>query len=103
PVPPWVLPQYRRDSTMTSSTNRITGPDEPSGIRGIAWSTELNSWHVSDGNIYKMSPDGLTCTKLSSPAFLIPTDVLDTHPTGFETNSGECKAPAFIKMPGGET
>ena len=103
PVPNWVLPQYRRDSTMIDGTNRITGPNEPSGIRGIAWSTELNSWYVSDGSIFKMSADGVTCIKLGSPAFLIPSDDLVTYPTGYQTNSGECKAPAFIKMPSGET
>jgi hypothetical protein len=103
PRPTWVEPQYRRDSTMIDATNRITGPNEPSGIRGIAWSTELNSWYVSDGNIFKMSADGLTCTKLSTPDFYIPTDDLGTYPTGYHTNSGEAKAPAFIKMPGGET
>jgi hypothetical protein len=102
PIPTWVLPQYRRDSTMIDPTNRITGPNEPSGIRGIAWSTELNSWYVSDGNIYKMSPDGMTCTKLSTPAFYIPTDDTGNFPTGYQTNS-DAKAPAFVKMPGGET
>jgi len=103
PVPPWVLPQYRRDSTQTDSTNRITGPNEPSGIRGLAWSTELNSWYVSDGNIYKMSLDGMTCTNLGNPTFYIPTDDTTTYPDGLRPYSGECKAPAFIKMPSGET
>ncbi len=103
PVPPWVLPQYRRDSTQTDPTNRITGPNELSGVRGLAWSTELNSWYVSDGNIYKMSLDGMTCTKLGNPTFYIPTDDLGTYPDGLHPYSGESKAPAFVKMPSGET
>src|SRR5204863_9396364 len=43
PVPPWVQPQYRRDSTQTDPTNRITGRNEfDDAIRGFAWSTVLN-------------------------------------------------------------
>ena len=101
PIPPWVLPQYRRNTTQVENTNRITGPNEPSGIRGIAWSTELNSWYVSDGNLFKMSPDGMANTNLSTPEFLIPTDDLVANPTGFETNA-DLKAVAFIKT-GGQT
>lgn len=101
PRPTWLEPQYRRDSTMVDYggpyTNNITGPNEPSGIRGIAWSTELNSWYVSDGSVYKMSHDGMTCTNLGSPTFIIPTDV----PSTYETNS-DLKALAFIKV-GGQT
>jgi hypothetical protein len=102
PIPSWALPQYRRDSTQTDPTNNIDGPNEPSGIRGIAWSTELNAWYVSDGSVFKMSPDGLTCTRLTEPAFAIPTDDLENHPSGYVTNSGELKALAFIRT-GGQT
>lgn len=103
PVPPWVQPQYRRDSTQTDSTNRITGPNEPSGIRGIAWSSQLNSWYVSDGNIYKMSLDGMTCTNLGNPTWYIPTDDLATYPDGYHPYNSDTKALAFIKMPSGQT
>src|ERR1051325_7920622 len=51
PIPSWVLPQYRRNSSHTSSTNRITGPNEASGIRGMAWSKSRNSFYVADGDI----------------------------------------------------
>lgn len=101
PIPPWVLPQYRRNTTQTSGTNRITGPNEVGSIRGLAWSTELNSWYVSNGDLFKMSLDGMTCTNISTPAFVIPTDDLSTYPTGLRTNA-DLKAVAFIKT-GGQT
>ncbi len=97
PIPPWVMPQYRRNTTQTSSTNRINGPDEVSGIRGFAWSTELQSWYVSDGSFYKMSLNGMSCTKISTPVFSIPTGEPDTF-----VNRADLKALAFIKV-GGQT
>src|SRR6185503_2685629 len=36
PIPSWQLPAYRRDSTMTDGTNRVTGPNEYHAARGLA-------------------------------------------------------------------
>jgi hypothetical protein len=102
PIPPWVEPQYRRDSTQTgpgTSTNRITGPNEVGGIRGFAWSAEHDSWFVSNGELFKMSLDGMTNVYLSTPEFLIPTIDLDLYPTGYRTNA-DLKDLAFINVGG---
>jgi hypothetical protein len=99
PIPPWVEPQYRRDSTQTgpgTDTNRITGPNEIStGIRGFAWSTEMNCWYIGAGELFKMSLDGMTNTKISNPVFTIPTD----DPSIFETHA-DLKAVAFVNVSG---
>lgn len=103
PIPPWVEPQYRRDSTQTgpgTSSNRIDGPNEPSaGIRGFAWSAELNSWFVSAGTLYQMSLDGMTNTLISNPTFQIPTDDLGTYPDGFRPIA-DLKALAIMNVGG---
>ena len=105
PIPPWAEPQSRRDSTQTgpgTSSYRIDGPNEPSaGIRGFAWSTELDSWYISAGTFYQMSLNGMTNTLISNPVFLIPTDDLGTYPNGFQPIA-DLKALAFIKV-GGQT
>jgi hypothetical protein len=101
PIPPWALPQTRRDSTQTgpgTSGYRVDGPDEPSaGIRGFAWSSELDSWFVSGGTLYQMSLDGMTNTFVGTPVFQIPTDDLLTYPSGFQPIA-DLKALAFIKV-----
>src|ERR1041384_128165 len=100
PVPNWGMPQYRRDSTMTDSTNRIQGPNEPGALRGLAWSTERNSWYVTDGDsIFQMSADGVSCSNLSRLYTNTPAFVFDTA-TGTVTNTGACKAIAFVNVGG---
>jgi hypothetical protein len=101
PIPPWVEPQYRRNTTQTDSTNRISGPNEVASIRGFAWSTADNAWYVSNGDLFKMSLDGMTCTKIGTPVFQIPTDDLDTYTNGYRPIA-DLKALAFIKV-GGQT
>ena len=71
PIPSWVLPQYRRDSTMTDPTNRATGVNEYSYVAGAAWSTSENLFYVPQvygGPIFKLTTDGdSTVTTLTSP------------------------------------
>lgn len=101
PIPPWVEPQYRRNTTQTDGTNRISGPNEVSSIRGFAWSTADNAWYVSNGDLFKMSLDGMTCTKIGTPVFQIPTDDLETYTNGYRPIA-DLKALAFINV-GGQT
>lgn len=101
PIPPWVEPQYRRNSTQTANTNRWDGPNEVGAIRGFAWSTADNAWYVSNGDLFKMSLDGMTCTKIGTPVFQIPTDDVVTYTNGFRP-SEDLKALAFLKV-GGQT
>ena len=71
PFPTFVLPQYRRDSTMTDPTNRATGVNEYSYVAGAAWSTSENLFYVPQvygGPIFKLTTDGdSTVTTLTSP------------------------------------
>ena len=100
PIPPWVMPQYRRNTTQVANTNRIQGPNEPGPIRGLAWSTDKNSFYVTDGTVLKMSADGMSSKRLTNnSAFLIPTDNLASYPTGFQTNV-DSKAVAILKVGG---
>lgn len=93
PVPNWVLPQYRRDSTMTDATNKVTGPNEYHAARGLAWSSSSNLFYVSDElGIFKLTTSG-DCTKLTHrPAFLIPSD------TGTNIVENDAKGIAFVTV-----
>jgi hypothetical protein len=94
PIPSWVLPQYRRSTTdpdHLSSTNRIRGTNEPTAIRGMAWSTNKNLFYITDGEgIFKMTPNG-DCTFLARPAFT-NADVVGNVDAG--------KAIAFVTVGG---
>src|SRR5438093_417729 len=83
PFPSWVLPQYRRDSTMTDPTNRVTGVNEYSYVAGAAWSRSENLFYVPQvygGPIFKLTTDGdSTVTTLTSP---------DPRATAFLTVNG---------------
>ena len=93
PIPSWQLPAYRRDSTMTDGTNRVTGPNEYHAARGLAWSTQKNCFFISDElGIFKLTAGG-DCTKLTNrPGFVIPTD------NGPVTNYNDAKAIAFVTV-----
>ena len=71
PFPTFVFPQYRRDSTMTDSTNTGNGVNEYSYVAGAAWSTSENLFYVPQvygGPIFKLTTDGdSTVTTLTSP------------------------------------
>ena len=61
PIPSWVLPQYRRDSTMTDPTNRATGVNEYSYVAGAGWSQSENLFYVPQvygGPIFKLTTTG---------------------------------------------
>ena len=69
PFPTFVLPQYRRDSTMTDPTNRLDGPNEYHYIMGAAWSRSENLFYVTDNTskIFKLTTAGdSTVTTLTS-------------------------------------
>ena len=69
PFPTFVLPQYRRDSTMTDPTNRLDGPNEYHYAMGAAWSPSENLFYVTDNSskIFKLTTAGdSTVTTLPS-------------------------------------
>jgi len=69
PFPTFVLPQYRRDSTMTDPTNRLDGPNEYHYAMGAAWSPSENLFYVTDNSskIFKLTTAGdSTVTTLTS-------------------------------------
>jgi len=96
PIPSWVLPQYRRDSTMTDPTNRATGVNEYSYVAGAAWSTSENLFYVPQvygGPIFKLTTDGdSTVTTLTSP---------DPRGTAFLTVNGATNLWVGEKTAGG--
>ena len=69
PFPAFVLPQYRRDSTMTDPTNNMNGPNEYHYVMGAAWSPSENLFYVTDNSskIFKLTTAGdSTVTTLPS-------------------------------------
>jgi hypothetical protein len=71
PRPAWALPAQRRNSTQTASSFRQEGPDEYSGLRGMAWSAQEKLFYVSDSDgIFKLTATGES-TFLAQPSFPI--------------------------------
>src|SRR5436309_13832078 len=69
PFPTFVLPQYRRDSTMTDPTNRLDCPNEYHYAIGAAWSPSENLFYVTDNSskIFKLTTAGdSTATTLTT-------------------------------------
>jgi hypothetical protein len=93
PIPSWQLPAYRRDSTMTDGTNRVTGPNEYHAARGRAWSTAKNCFFISDElGIFRMTTTGDSTSLTNRPGFVIPTD------NGPVTNYNDAKGIAFVTV-----
>ena len=87
PVPSWVLPAYRRDSTQTDGTNRVDGVNEYHAARGLAWSTNKNLFYLSDENgIFTMTPDGVS-TFLARPAFAVDSKNTEAKGIAFVTTT----------------
>ena len=76
PVPSWVLPAYRRNSSQTDPTNQVTGPNEYQGARGLAWSTNKHLFYLSDSaGIFKMTTAG-DSTFLARPSFSVGGNIM---------------------------
>ena len=97
PRPAWVLPTTYRADDQIGDDQRVRGPNEYHGLRGLAWSSTQHLFYGADEHgIFKLTPTGVS-TFVGQPEAGTPTAEEDLKGITFFTIDGQRKLLASEK------